>query len=737
MRLPIGYYAVQNDFENASKCSFTYKGISYEVTEGENLFPTLAAANKMATETPSETISGLEGFIFDTPVIIFSDGRHTVDGFAFNHSVTLLGQNAGVTPNLFAPEDEIPEINPIREENESILYGSFWAGAYQVGNPAVEKITVDGFSVKGARFNDLRWGGGRYEITFRNMIHQKYCGYTLYTFAPTKVGHSVERYVTFENIRVVDFDDCDYGANFVNICATKAIFDGIVHARTNQSFGLCDATRRWSNFSGGDSEYVIKNSLFAEGSGYGGLVTALGEDSAARLSLVFDNTKFINASEENFAPISPEVSTGSSISFKNCTFKDTRGSSSCAVKVLGDESCATIENTVFEGFAGGVEKKIVPTVAEARIIDSDDDFESSTADSHVIIGKKNRDMSALDALYEGRQIYRGDLHMHTKCGGTSDGAQLMSEWPTRMDELGVDFVVIVDHKQMRGFFLPEWDEERFVMGTEPSGIIAELNAPRNGMVELHYNMLFPHKYGLAMVLANFPEFQFKGDELTGSFKYFKASRERYFELFDYVRSIGGMVVHAHPKTMLVSSDPLDYYFGEHSFIETIYDTVYTAATRNNYKLWQDILALGKHVYASGGSDSHGGTKNTALAAFYTEKRHSSLFFDRMKKGDFNVGSMGIKMCIGEHPMGDETSFEDGMILSIRVCDYFDRDRQDNTVYSLRVFTDEGLAFESDFDGSEAQSLQLKVKKRKFYRADIYDKTHECVVGISNPIWLDK
>ena len=198
-----------------------------------------------------------------------------------------------------------------------------------------------------------------------------------------------------------------------------------------------------------------------------------------------------------------------------------------------------------------------------------------------------------------------------------------------------------------------------------------------------------------------------------------------------------MIVHAHPKTMLVSSDPLDYYFGEHSFIETIYDTVYTAATRNNYKLWQDILALGKHVYASGGSDSHTDTKNSALAAFYTEKRHSSLFFERMKKGDFNVGSMGIKMCIGEHPMGAETAFEDGMILSIRVCDYFDCDRQDNTVYALRVFTDEGLAFESDFDGSEAQSLQIKVKRRKFYRADIYDKTHECVVGISNPIWLDK
>ena len=465
-------------------------------------------------------------------------------------------------------------------------------------------------------------------------------------------------------------------------------------------------------------------------------MTALGDDKSARISLVFDNTKFINASEENSSPISPEAGENCKISLKNCVFKDTRGNESSALKVLGNDSCVTVENTLFEGFAVGVSQKIIPVDAPAKIIDSESDFESNTVDSHVVVGSKNRDMSALDSLYEGRQIYRGDLHMHTKCGGTSDGAQPMSEWPGKMDELGVDFVVVVDHKQMRGFFLPEWDEERFLMGTEPSGIIAELNAPRNGMVELHYNMLFPHKYGLAMVLANFPEFSFKGDELTGSFKYFKASRERYFELFDYVKSIGGMIVHAHPKTMLVSSDPLDYYFGEHTFIETIYENIYTSATRNNYKLWQDILALGKHVYASGGSDSHTDTKNSALAAFYTEKRHSSLFFERMKSGDFNVGSMGIKMCIGEHPMGSETAFEDGMILSIRLGDYFDRDVKENTVYALRIFTDEGLAFESDFDGSEAQELQLYVKKRRFYRADVYDKTHECVVGISNPIWLD-
>ena len=735
-RLPVGYIALSCDAE-ASKEIFVYKGVSYAVTEGENLFFSLSAAAKAAIEAPSEALEGLGDEIPSTPVILFSSGRHTVDGFAFGRSLTLLGQNAGVDPNLRREGDGVPEMNPARDENESILYGSFWGGAYQVGNPAVESITVDGFSVKGARFNDLRYGGGKYSVCFKNMIHQRYCGYTLYTFAPIRSSQSVDRDVTFKNIRVVDFDDCDYGAYFVNICAKSAVFDGIVHANTNQTFGLCDFSRTKTNYSALPTEYVIKNSYFANNSGFGGFMTAIGDHSDANMSLTVENTKFINASRENSAPLCPQLGDGCTVTLSGCTFTDTRGNSGSAVSVLGSTDKVTAKLCAFNGFASDITSKVIPTTASARIEAHPESWESGTSDSHTVLGSNEIDLSDLDKLYSGRQIYRGDLHMHTKCGGTSDGAQPMSEWPAKMDELGVDFVVIVDHKQMRGFFLPEWDEERFVMGTEPSGIIAELNAPRNGMVELHYNMLFPHKYGLAMTLANFPEFQFKGDELTGSFKYFKASRERYFELFDYVKSIGGMIVHAHPKTMLVSSDPLDYYFGEHSFIETIYDDVYTAATRNNYQLWQDILALGKHVYASGGSDSHSSTKNTALSAFYTDRRHSEAFFEKMRAGDFNVGSMGIKMCIGEHPMGSEIAYEDGMVLSIRISDYFEFDKKDSTVYALRVFTDEGLAFESDFDGSEAQSLQIKVKNRKFYRADIYDKTHECVVGISNPIWLDK
>lgn len=735
--LPVGYVAVQNNFEEAAKDSFTYKGVTYAVNEGLNLFPTLAEAAKQATAVPTEKLEGLEDMEFDTPVILFSEGRHTIDKFAFGHSVTLLGQNAGVVSELAASGDDTPAINPLREKNESVLYGSYWFGVYQVGSPDVEKITVDGFSVKGARFQDLRREGGKYSVSFKNMIHQEYDGHTLYFFARPKAGQAVERTVLFRNIRVVDFDDCDYGAYFINICATEAVFDNFTHAVTNQTFGLTNSARDFSNYSGIPSTYIFKNSLFKENCGYGGFMSSFGSDSSAEVKLVFENTSFINASRENCAPLSPAISENCCLELKDCRFVDTRGNSGSAVLVLGDMSRIFVANTSFEGFANEIAQKIVPTKAPDYIENRETNWVTDVSDPHTVLGDSERDMSGLDEMYQGRKIYRGDLHVHTKCGGTSDGLQPMAEWPERMDELGVDFAAVVDHKQMRGFFLPEWDDERFIIGTEPGAHIKGLNACRHGMDDIHYNMLFPHKYGLAMVLANFPEFQFRGDELTGSFRYFAADKSRYIELFDYVKSIGGIVVHAHPKTMLVSSDPLDYYYGEHTYIETIYDTVYSAATRNNYKLWCDLLAMGKRVYASGGSDSHSVTKNTALAAFYTSEKNGLAFFNKMKEGDFSIGAAAIKMSIDSHPMGSEIDYADGMKLTLRVGDFFAPEWREDTVYALRVFTDKGLAYVSEFNGKEAQELQLKVQKRAFYRADVYDMTHECVIAVGNPIWINE
>ena len=724
--LPKGYYAVQSDYENFDKTSFTYKGVTYSVTEGGNLFPTLAEAQAAASDVPEQKIEGVSE-LYNAPVILFSEGKHSIDKFIFDRSLILLGQGADVTPNLKNETRDVLALDPKRAENESVFVGSFWHGKMTVNSSEVRTVVYNGFTVEGARFNDARREGEDIRFEFKNLIYPGYSGHQLFAFGVPKADSFLSRSVEFSGIRVVELDDCDFGAPFLGGYADRISFKDVCYADTPKTFGCLNAP------AGRSVSYKMEDCFFKNTECYGGLTLVNG---VGAIDVTLKNSSFTNVSYSDEPGVRAELRENSSLKAENCLFSDTRENCNRAIEINGDTSKVILENCEIIGFAGAIEEKIIRTEAPDRIADSEESYVTENADPHTVVGSKDRDMSALDSMYEGRSVYRGDLHVHTNCGGTSDGTLPMSEWPAQMDALEIDFAAVVDHRQMRGFFLPEWDDLRFLIGTEPGATIENFNASRHGMRGIHYNMLFPHKYGLAMVLANFPEFKFSGDELTGSFKYFTATKERYMELFEYVRSIGGMVVHPHPKQLLVSNDPLDYYIGEHTYLETIYGSVYGHATRKNYQLWQDILALGKRVYASGGSDSHSVAMNTALSSFYTKERAIPAFYERMRAGDFNVGSVGIKMCIDEHPMGSEIEYRDGMKLSVRIEDFFHHEWRENTVYALRVFTDKGIAYCSEFNGKEPQELQLEVQKRDFYRVDVYDITHDCVVAVGNPIWMD-
>ena len=392
----------------------------------------------------------------------------------------------------------------------------------------------------------------------------------------------------------------------------------------------------------------------------------------------------------------------------------------------------TVENCEVIGFFEQSKKLELPPANAPDYIEIPEGT-TDCEDSHEIIG--NADFSALEGFYAGRRAYYGDQHVHTKCGGTSDGSYPMADWPAEMDKLGLDFAIIVDHRQMRGFFLPEWDEERFVMGSEPSARIDGLVAATHR--NIHYNMLVPNKYGLAMVFANFPEFEFRGDELTGSYKYPAFTKERFMELTAFIQSIGGMLVHPHPKTMLASTEPLDFYFGEHMFLETLYEKFDSHFSFKNYDLWVELLKLGKHVYTSGGSDTHRKPTNALVSTFYTKEKSGNAFFEQMRTGDYTVGCVGMQMLINGNPMGSELEYEDGMELYLRVGDFFSHQWQENTAYELRIYSDKGLVYKSLFNGKETQKIALKCQKRAFYRAEVADLTHGYRVAVGNPIWLDK
>ena len=420
---------------------------------------------------------------------------------------------------------------------------------------------------------------------------------------------------------------------------------------------------------------------------------------------------------------------------KNCHVIDTRGDAPAAVSVWGKGKNILLENCTVEGYEAEVAYVTPPPTKAPDFVKSTRRSRmTKTADPHRVIGTDKADFTALDAYYEGCNPYYGDLHTHSNSGGTSDGKTPLAEWVPKMDELGMDFAVMVDHRQMRGYFLPEWDDTRFLYGTEPGTNFSDLDhLPNNS---LHYNMIFPHKYGLAMVLANFPEFKFQGDELTGFFGYPKFTTERFKELNAYIRSIGGMLVHAHPKLLLASNDPLDYYCGEWSYLETIVGSYASHGAYRACDLWEQVLATGKHMYASAGSDTHGDVTSRCPSTFYTKQRYHKDFVDRMYVGDFAAGGVGIKMMIDGHPMGSQIAYKKGMKLTLRVGDFHHATWKENTAYQLQILSDEGVVYEEMFNGKHPQAVALEVQKRKFYRVVIWDLTHRYRVCVSNPIWLD-
>ncbi len=740
--LPKGYYAVQSDYDNAPKDRFTYRGETYAVTEGVNLFRSVAEASAAAVDLPEGVLPGLSYEKFDAPVLLCSAGNHNVERYTFNRSLVLLGEHAGVNPNV-PNEDPLvcPSLNPIREENESSLIGSFdWGNLYFLGTD-IENVIVDGFTLVKTRFRDLRNDGKKCSLTFRNLIEVGPNGSMLFLVFPAKADSELYRDILIQNVRCLGYDDYGYGGIFAQLCGQRNVLDGICYGDTKQVFGFTTIPRTHANSTpnADTCEYVIRNSYFRNLMGENAIATGARAIGDRAVTFSVENSTFVDASRPNEPVLNPHLANDRcTLTVSGCRFVDTRENTGAVISLFGPGRDVSITDCTYTGFAAEtVELPEPPVTAPDYLENHAENWTTETADPHCVIGTDAQDFSALDARYAGMKAYYGDLHVHTNSGGTSDGKTPIEDWVRIMDEKALDFAAVVDHRQMRGFFLPAWDDERFIIGTEPGTHIVEgLNACRLGMNVIHYNMLFPHKYGLAMVLANFPEFEFRGDELTGSFQYPSFTKERFCELVKYVQSIGGIFVHPHPKTMLCSDDPLDFYYGEHTYIETLYGSPATHATFKNYELWTDLLAMGKRVYASSGSDTHAGISNGCVATFYTSERSGLAFFNRMHEADFAVGAIGMKMCIDGHPMGSEIAYREGMKLTLRLDDFFPRAWRDNIAYEFRIVTDRGIAYSSMFNGRHPQAVEIEVQKRAFYRAEIFNHTIGCWFSLGNPIWLD-
>jgi len=338
--------------------------------------------------------------------------------------------------------------------------------------------------------------------------------------------------------------------------------------------------------------------------------------------------------------------------------------------------------------------------------------------------------NTLEKLYEGRKVYHGELHDHSASGGTSDGSCPLSEWPAKMKSLGMDFAAILDHRQVRHMYLPAWEDGLFIPGTEPGTAIEDGKAENNGM---HYNILLPDRDELAELLDAFPEYGFTGGT-EGHFSYPRFTRERFCELIDSVKARGGFFVHPHPKQVMRSDDPLDYWFRDRTGLEVFYIGMDTEETRANYRLWTDLLALGKKIFATAGCDLHAEPHDTALTTIYAETHSAKAYLPHLSAGDFTCGPVGIRMCVGQTVMGGEESFE-GKELTACIADFHKSVVFSDHAYRADVLNEKGVVRSVPVSPEgENWIVHEPGADDSFCRVEVYDVTRDLRIAVGNPIW---
>ena len=341
----------------------------------------------------------------------------------------------------------------------------------------------------------------------------------------------------------------------------------------------------------------------------------------------------------------------------------------------------------------------------------------------------NQDIQKLEELYRGRTPYHGELHDHAASGGTSDGKVPLSFWKEEMVRQQMDFAAILDHRQVRHMYQPEWEDGLFLGGSEPGGALTDSTAE---CPKFHYNLITEGPEQLMELLEEFPEYQFSGGK-EGHFCYPSFTKERLGELITALKAKGGFFVHPHPKQKMISKDPLDYFFQDETGIEVFYNDNRSEYTPANYKLWCALLDAGKRLWACAGCDYHRGPETTALTTIYAEEKSNRAYLSHLRQGDFICGPIGIRMAIGDTLMGGQGSFE-GKRLLFSVGDFHPHHIREGHEYRVYLYNDEGFITSRIIDPRTTNYFALDAKPCRFYRLEVFDQSLKLRVAIGNPIW---
>lgn len=356
------------------------------------------------------------------------------------------------------------------------------------------------------------------------------------------------------------------------------------------------------------------------------------------------------------------------------------------------------------------------------------------ADPHATV--EHADFSALEYHYADRVARYGDFHAHSASGGTSDGKTTPADWLTAMESLHMDFIGLMDHRQVRHMYLDAFTPEHFLYGTEPA---MSWNEPYTAC---HYLMIFQNMGDLEAVLEKYPEvYEFEGG-VEGHFVYKRIDFEKFLEIGQFVLSLGGAFVNAHPMQQ-IKSDNIDHFdFGDRTAIEVIYTgnhpEVLNPHTVENYKLWLKMLDADKRIYNTATADAHGDPTNSGINTVYAEDPICEEYVRRLRAGDLNAGCVGIQMTLGNFrgfvPMGGTMPYADDLTLCVRIADGHPDRFGDPAEYRVDILSDEGLAYSAPLTALPF-TCAVKAENRRFYRVEVIRESDGSPAAIGNPIWI--
>lgn len=165
-----------------------------------------------------------------------------------------------------------------------------------------------------------------------------------------------------------------------------------------------------------------------------------------------------------------------------------------------------------------------------------------------------------------------------------------------------------------------------------------------------------------------------------------------------------------------------------------YNNMADKRNQEAYKVWTDLLALGKRVYATAGSDSHKVSNTVSLTTIYSDKKDATALLNNVRNGDFTAGPIGIRMSIGDTCTGGETSFA-GKRLVVSVGEFHSKECKSDDTYRLDLYRDNTLVHSQEIPYGEVSYIALDADPNaSFYRAEVYNVTKNYQVSIGNPIW---